>query len=167
MFDKKEISPAEMQELNSKSFKNTQKIFRERLREIAIGGGNKAKYNENDYCAGDYIAGWLRNLGFTVKRVGASDLHEITWPETEGPDKKKEWHMMVQRGDRKQSHPEADCLKSGKPAWYLYHWKDDPVEWDYVCSCCNEHSEYKTRFCPNCGAKMHIEERRNNNVTQP
>ena len=26
--------------------------------------------------------------------------------------------------------------------------------WDYVCSERNEFSEFKTRFCPNCGAKM-------------
>ena len=77
----REVTPKELRKLNSKSFKNTQKIFRRRLREIAAGGENKAKYNENDYCAGDYIAGWLRNLGFTVKRVGPSGWHEITWPD--------------------------------------------------------------------------------------
>jgi hypothetical protein len=77
----KEITPKELQKLNNKSFKNTQKIFRRRLREIAAGGENKAKYNENDYCAGDDIAGWLTSLGFTVKRVGPSGWHEITWPE--------------------------------------------------------------------------------------
>ena len=157
----KEISPKELQKLNSKSFKNTQKIFRRRLREIAKNGENKAKYNENDYCAGDYIAGWLRNLGFTVKRVGPSGWHEITWEDNELLDPRKTWFMMVQKGDRKQSHPDADCLKSGKPAWYLYHWKNDPIQWDYICSCCDEHSEYQTRFCPNCGAKMHIEENKN------
>jgi hypothetical protein len=183
----KEVTPKELQKLNAESFKDTQKIFRRRLREIAKGGENKAKYNENDYCAGDYIAGWLRTLGFTVKRIGTSGWHEITWPKKEdiiekfcseqaqiltslapekvhyaigwlnSEEKKKVWHMMAQRGDRKQCHPEADCLKSGKPAWYLYHWKDDPIQWDYICSCCDEHSEYRTKFCPNCGAKMQIE----------
>jgi hypothetical protein len=157
----KEISPKELQELNSKSFKNTQKIFRRRLREIAKGGEIKAKYKEDDYCAGEYIKGWLRGLGFTCKEIGYGGWVEITWPETEAPDKKKEWHMMVQKGDHKQSHPDADCLKSGKPAWYLYHWKNDPIQWDYICSCCDEHSEYQTKFCPNCGAKRHIEEGKN------
>lgn len=160
MFGKKEISPAEMRELNRNSFKDTQKIFRRRLREIAAGGENKAKYKPDDYCCGDRIADWLNSLGFTVKQVNPIWC-EVTWPETEAPDKKKIWHMMVQRGDRKQCHPEADCLKSGNPAWYLYHWKNDPIQWDYICSCCDEHSEYKTKFCPNCGAKMHIEEDKN------
>ena len=161
MFGKKEISPAEMRELNRNSFKDTQKIFRRRLREIAAGGENKTEYKEDNYCAGEYIKGWLRSLGFTCRSIGYGGWVEVTWPETEAPDKKKEWHMMVQRGDRKQCHPEADCLKSGKPAWYLYHWKNDPIQWDYICSCCDEHSEYKTKFCPNCGAKMCIEEDKN------
>ena len=26
--------------------------------------------------------------------------------------------------------------------------------WDYACSCCGDCQEYKTAFCPNCGAKM-------------
>jgi hypothetical protein len=161
MFGKKEISPAEMRELNRNSFKNTKKIFRRRLREIAAGGEDKARYKPDDYyCCGDCIADWLKSLGFTVKQVNPLWC-EVTWPETEAPDKKKVWHMMVQRGDRKQCHPEADCLKNGKPAWFIYIWKKDPVRFDYICSCCNEHSEYKTKFCPNCGAKMHIEEDKN------
>ena len=158
----KEVTPKELCDLNAKSFKETQKIFRRRLREIAAGGENKARYQEKDYCAGEYIKGWLRSLGFTCKEVGRNGWVEITWPETEAPDKRKVWHMMVQRGDRKQCHPEADCLKSGNPAWYLYHWKNDPIQWDYICSCCDEHSEYQTRFCPNCGAKMRLEEDRVN-----
>lgn len=152
----KEVTPKELRELNTKSFKETQKIFRRRLREIAKGGENKAKYNEKDYYAGDYIASWLTNLGFTVKRVGPSGWHEITWEDNEILDPRKTWYMMAQRGDRKQCHPEADCLKNGKPAWYVYIWKKDYVQFDYICSCCNEHSEYKTKFCPNCGAKMRI-----------
>jgi hypothetical protein len=79
----KEVTPKELRELNADSFKETQKIFRRRLREIAKSGENKAKYNEDDYCAGDYIAGWLRSLGFTVKRVGPSGWHEITWESNE------------------------------------------------------------------------------------
>ena len=156
----KEITPKELQKLNSKSFKSTQKIFRRRLREIAAGGENKAKYKPDDYCCGDRIADWLKSLGFTVKQVNPIWC-EITWPETEAPDKKKVWHMMVQKGDRKQSHPDADCLKNGKPAWYIYEWKKDSIQFDYICTCCNEHSEYHTKFCPNCGARMLvIDERR-------
>lgn len=156
----REVTPQELRERNEKSWKETQNIFRRRLREIAAGGENKAKYKVDDYCLGERIQPWLESLGFKVKQVNLS-WYEVSWSEATAPDEKKIWHMMAQRGDRKQCHPEADCLKSGKPAWYLYHWKNDPVQWDYICSCCDEHSEYKTRFCPNCGAKMHIEEDEN------
>jgi hypothetical protein len=27
-------------------------------------------------------------------------------------------------------------------------------DWDFTCSVCQEPFEYKTNFCPNCGAKM-------------
>ena len=64
-------------------------------------------------------------------------------------------------GDREHCHPEADCLISGKPRLDIYEWRIDREQWDYGCSCCNEHSEYQTKFCPNCGAKMHIEEDEN------
>ena len=78
----REISPKELQKINDKSFKNTQKIFRRRLREIAAGGENKAKYKPDDYCCGDRIANWLKLLGFTVKQVNPVWC-EITWPEEE------------------------------------------------------------------------------------
>ena len=27
-------------------------------------------------------------------------------------------------------------------------------DWDYICSICHESFEYKTNYCPHCGAKM-------------
>jgi hypothetical protein len=156
----REVTPQELREYNEKSWKETQNIFRRRLREIAAGGENKARYKVDEYCFGERIQPWLESLGFKVKQVNLS-WYEVSWSEANTPDEKKTWHMMVQRGDRKQCHPEADCLKSGNPAWYLYHWKKDLVQWDYICSCCDEHSEYETKFCPNCGAKMRIEEDKN------
>ena len=157
MFGKKEISPAELRELNGKSFKNTQEIFRRRLREIAKDGEIKAKYNENHYCAGDHIADWLRSLGFTVKRIGPSGWHEITWPEEED---------ILERLRSKQfkilTHPipaKVTCVKIEREE--LGTWKFNPFSYDYVCSVCSKHSAYHTKFCPNCGAKMHIEEDKN------
>ena len=159
MFGKKEISPAEMRELNEKSFKKTQAIFRRRLREIAAGGENKAKYKEDDYCAGEYIKGWLRSLGFTCKDVGWGGWVEITWPESLT---EKEVTLLTKPVVGKTyCHPMSKPVQDGKPAWYLHHWTKCPTQWDYICSCCNEHSEYATKFCPNCGAKMHLEEGKN------
>ena len=42
---------------------------------------------------------------------------------------------------------EAGFVKQSEGEWL-------ECGWDYVCSECKEYSEYKTRFCPNCGAKM-------------
>lgn len=99
----KEVTPKELCKLNAKSFKETQKIFRRRLREIAKDGKNKAKYNENNYCAGNYIADWLRNLGFTVNRISPSGEYEIIWEDNELLDSRKLSYVVIQKGDHKQS----------------------------------------------------------------
>lgn len=151
----REVTPKELRELNKKSFKNTQKIFRRRLREIAADGENKAKYQEKDYCAGERIKDWLRSLGFTCKEIGCGGWVEITWPEeadilkqlrseqveflTRPIPMKFTWGVKIERKE-------------------LGTWKFDPSSpYDYVCSACGKHSEYKTDFCCNCGTKMYIE----------
>lgn len=151
----REVTPKELQKLNSKSFKNTQKIFRRRLREIAAGGENKAKYKPDDYCCGDHIADWLKSLGFTVKQVNPIWC-EITWPEGEDILEKlrKETAEML-------TQPIKFTWGVKIKREELGTWKFDPFPYDYICSACDKHSEYKTRFCPNCGAKMHIEEDKN------
>lgn len=78
MFDKKEVSPAEMRKLNEKSFKKTQAFFRRRLRKLAAGGHNTAEYEPDNHCCGDRVADWLKSLGFTVKQIDPS-LYEISW----------------------------------------------------------------------------------------
>lgn len=77
----KEISPKELQKINEKSFKNTQKVFRRRLREIAAGGEKEATYKANEYCCGEQIKPWLESLGFKVRDKGWGSWYEITWPE--------------------------------------------------------------------------------------
>ena len=47
--------------------------------------GNKTSPYQN--ACGD----WLRSLGFTVKRIGPSGWHEITWEGNEPLDPKKIW----------------------------------------------------------------------------
>lgn len=146
----KEVSPKELQKLNDKSFKNTQKIFRRRLREIAAGGENKAKYKPDDYACGDQIEGWLKSLGFTVKQVNPIWC-EITWPEEED---------ILERL-RSETFKILTQPMPAKVTWgvkiereELGTWKFDPFSYDYVCSACGKHSEYKTDFCCNCGKKM-------------
>ena len=136
----KEISPKELQKLNDKSFKSTQKIFRRRLREIAAGGENKAKYKPGEYCCGDRVANWLKSLGFTVKQVSPIWC-EITWPEEEDTFERLRVPVKFTRGEKIERET-------------LGVWTKDTNQWDYVCSTCGKHSEYATDFCCNCGKKM-------------
>lgn len=48
-----------------------------------------------------------------------------------------------------ESAPTIDPVKRGK--WILF---DDR----YYCSECDEDMDWKTYYCPNCGAKMNLEE---------
>ena len=147
----KEITPKELQKLNDKSWKETQKIFRRRLREIAKGGENKAKYKHSDYCMGDRIKPWLESLGFKVKEIGPSWC-EITWPEevdlierlrsetfkilTQPMPAKVTWGLHLVRSEEEQE------------------WIYNPTRYDYACSGCGKHAEYTSPYCPNCGKKM-------------
>lgn len=74
----REVTPQELKKYNEKSWKETQKIFRRRLREIAKSGENKAKYKVDDYCFGERIQPWLEGLGFKVKQVNPF-WSEISW----------------------------------------------------------------------------------------
>ena len=78
----REVTPKESQKLNDKSFKETQRFFRRRLREIAASGDKEITYNPNNYACGDQIKPWLEGLGFTVKQTSPFWC-KITWPEEE------------------------------------------------------------------------------------
>lgn len=153
----REVTPKELQKLNSKSFKNTQKIFRRRLREIAAGGENKAKYNPDDYCCGDRIADWLKSFGFTVKQVNPIWC-EITWPEEEDILERfrGETFKILTQPMPAKVHYAIGWLRSEekKKAMASGEWTFDSHTYDYACSECGKHSEYTSPYCPNCGKKL-------------
>lgn len=154
MFGKKEITPAEMQELNRKSFKDTQKIFRKRLREIAAGGENKVRYRPNNYCCGDRIADWLKSLGFTVKQNNPIWC-EITWPEEEDVcEKLRRECLPILNSTLPEAARDAVSRLTFTKEKVLGEWIFDSSNFDYVCSACGKHAEYTTSYCPNCGKKM-------------
>ena len=153
----REVTPKEVQKINNKSFKNTQQIFRRRLREIAAGGEKKARYNPANYCCGDRIADWLKSLGFTVKQVNPIWC-EIPWPEEE--DILEKLHKET-----------AKILAQPKKFTWSVHverqegtWKRDYEQFDYVCSECEKHAEYVSEYCPNCGKKMKVKKGENKYV---
>jgi hypothetical protein len=146
----REIAPKELQKLNDKSFKATQRYFRRRLRESAADGDKEITYNPNNYACGDQIKPWLEGLGFTVKQTNPFWC-KITWPEEED---------LIERL-RSES---IKILTQPMPAKVHYAigwlnteygtWSKDITQYDYVCSKCGKHSMYKTDFCCNCGKKM-------------
>ena len=146
----REVTPKELQKLNDKSWKDTQKIFRRRLREIAAGGENKAKYKPDDYCMGDRIKPWLESLGFKVKEIGPSWC-KITWPEEEDAIKALRRKTIYLYGTPMPAkvHYAIGWLNAEYGTW-----SKDMARYDYVCSKCGKHSEYATDYCPNCGKKM-------------
>lgn len=147
----REVTPKELQKLNDKSFKNTQKLFRRRLREIAAGGNNEATYKANEYCCGEQIKPWLEGLGFKVRDKGWGSWYEVTWPEEEDILEKL----------RRETFNIWDRPMPAKVTWGVKIEREEPGTWtfdslsyDYVCSACGKHSEYKTDFCCNCGKRM-------------
>lgn len=146
----REVTPKELQELNAHSFKETQRYFRRRLREIAADGGKEITYNPDNYACGDQIKPWLEGLGFTAKQTNPLWC-KITWPEEEDILEKL----------REETFNIWSLHKPIQFAWgvkiereELGKWSKDITQYDYVCSKCGKHSMYKTDFCCNCGKKM-------------
>lgn len=53
-------------------------------------------------------------------------------------------------------------IKTEKHKWKeCYNKSSNFIDIKYVCTCCNSLSDFKTDFCPNCGADM----RGNNDTT--
>jgi hypothetical protein len=150
----KEISPKELQKINEKSFKNTQKVFRRRLREIAAGGDIHAEYKPKDYKCGEQIKPWLERLGFKVKEIGPVWC-KITWPEEEDIVERlrSEAHKILTQPIHAKVHYAIGWLNTEYGTW-----SKDMAQYDYVCSKCGKHSMYKTDFCCNCGKKMKNDE---------
>lgn len=151
----KEISPKELQKLNDKSFKNTQKIFRRRLRKIAAGGSKEATYKAEDYCCGELIKPWLESLGFQVKSNGWGSWYKITWPEEEDIIERlcRECAPILNSTLPEAARDAVNRLTFTKKE-VLGEWIFDSHTYDYVCSVCDKHAEYVSDYCPNCGKKM-------------
>lgn len=145
----REVTPQELREYNEQSWKETQKIFRKRLREIAAGGNSQAEYCEKGYCFGERIKPWLEGLGFVVKPDGRPYWWEITWPEEE--DVLQKLHSECSKILTK---PLTKFTWSVRIERQEGTWQKDMEQYDYVCSACGKHAEYVSDYCPNCGKKM-------------
>lgn len=145
----KEVSPKKLQKLNDKSFKNIQKLFRRRLREIAAGGRNEADFDKGHFVHEKRVVDWLQGLGFMVKE--GTNKYYITWPEK---DALEEFCSEAFKIFTRPMSARVFGVAKLKHLDEEREWRFDPHLYDYVCSGCGKHSEYKTPYCPNCGAKM-------------
>ena len=145
----REVIPKELQKLNSKSFKKTQKIFCRRLREIAANGSKQADFDKGHFSHEDEIITWLRSLGFKI--TAGTYKYYITWPEEDAIEKlrKEVFKILTQPKPATVTYVE-------KLSKIEFGWNYDTTRYDFVCSCCNEHSEYTSNYCPHCGAKMYV-----------
>ena len=146
----REVTPKELQKLNSKSIKAEKKLFRRRLREIAAAGRTEADFDKGHFCHEDEIITWLRFLGFKV--TAGTYKYYITWPEEEDILEKlrsESFKILTQPMPAKVTWGVRLERFEEEREW-IYH----PVQHDYVCSGCGKHAEYTTPYCPNCGKKM-------------
>ena len=152
----REVTPKELREYNDKSFKDTQKFFRRRLREIAAGGRASADFDKGHFCCEDKIITWLRSLGFKV--TPGTYKYYITWPEEEDIIERlrKESFKILTQPMPAKVHYAIGWLNSEekKKAAMVGEWIFDSHTYDYVCSECGKHSEYTSSYCPNCGKKL-------------
>ena len=152
----KEVTPKELRKLNDKSFKDVQKVFRRRLREIAAYGRTEAEFDKGHYHCEDKIITWLRSLGFKV--TAGTYKYYITWPEEDDILKK-----LRDEAFKILTKPVPCTVTWGLKIKQeeLGSWIFDPHAYDYVCSECGKHSEYTTHYCPHCGKKLKPIEGRN------
>ena len=146
----REVTPKKLQKLNSKSFKKIQKIFCRRLREIAANGSKQADFDKGHFSHEDEIITWLRSLGFKV--TAGTYKYYITWPEEEDIIERlrnETFKILTQPKPATVTHVE-------KLSKIEFGWNYDTTRYDFVCSCCNEHSEYTSNYCPHCGAKTYV-----------
>lgn len=152
----KEVTPKELRELNDKSFKPVQKLFRRRLREIAADGKNEADFNKGHFACEDKIITWLRYLGFKV--TSGTYKYYITWPEEEDV-----FERLRSESFKILTKPTPCNVTGGLKVKQeeLGFWYFDPHVYDHVCSECGKHSEYTTNYCSHCGKKLKPTEGRN------
>lgn len=115
------------------------KVVMDEIHRLASRGSVSGKLNKTEWDCFDKLIEWLEGLGYECTKCG-----ETTYVR---------WGRPI----KKVFEAEPKNLAS-TPSEVFYIWEKDEVQYDYICYRCKEHSEYATRFCPNCGAKMIMKE---------
>lgn len=115
------------------------KVVMDEIHRLASRGSVSGKLTKAEWSYFDKLIEWLNSLGYECIKSG-----EIVYVYWNKPIKK------VIEAEPKNLAP--------APSGISFAWEKDEVQYDYICYHCKEHSEYATRFCPNCGAKMIVKE---------
>ena len=131
-----------------KAFKEHQKLFMIRIKEMAERGEFYATFSICDYMEDwERLSEWLRSLGFHVTRPVNGSVVWIKWDD----------NSIIKKAMTTESKSSTVERYGLTPTGVSYAWELDSQSYDYVCFHCKKHSEYKTKYCPNCGAKMIID----------
>ena len=90
------------------------------------------------------IKEWLESLGFAVVWKVPDFTATIQWDDVSIA----EIEMVTK--------PKPAVTTLDKVSRIEFGWNYDTTRYDFVCSCCNEHSEYTSNYCPHCGAKTYV-----------
>jgi hypothetical protein len=123
----REVSPKELIERNIDSFRPIQKKVRRLLRKSASAGKRYVSFYRSDFERIEEIISWLVSCGFVISETAEDGQIVITWPEEKAEPKR------------------------------LGEWVFDELPYEFFCTNCQKHSEYATKFCPNCGEEKDIE----------
>ena len=89
------------------------------------------------------ISEWLISLGFVI-------YEHMNFTAT------IKWDDVSIAEIEMKTKPKPAVTTFDKVSRIEFGWNYDTTRYDFVCSCCNEHSEYTSNYCPHCGAKMYV-----------
>lgn len=124
----REITPEEMINRNIASLIPFQNKVRRLLRKKASTGAKSVRLPSDPFNEDieKDIIEWLVSCGFTCSEKDEDGDIVVTWPKEQ---------------------PES------KP---LGEWVFDELPYEFFCPACQKHSEYATKFCPNCGEEKEV-----------
>lgn len=123
--------------------------YKERLVERITKAANDGEFSlqVNTYSARGRWAElkqWLENLGFVVGWNANNLMAVIKWDD-----------VSITKIEM-VTEPKPAVTTLNKISRIEFGWDYDGNRYDFVCSCCHEHSEYTSNYCPHCGAKTYV-----------
>ena len=145
-------------EAQEEAWEDYKKKVRDRMKEVISEGKFECFINQLACPSGRWkeTMEWLRDLGYVVSWQCGNTMARVKWDDSSIAKLNRDDASLYRALRAQEVREEKDLLKQ-KEEPDSFIWIFDPHPYDYICSCFNEHSEYRTKYCPNCGAKMIID----------